>query len=261
MPLPDAKKNSPRVYPLLQNTDLENIAYATLQSTGTPIAIEEMNEDELRRLVLVNLARLSVKGEWSGLLTAASGGSFNVELGQSDTINATYDIDSVGQSPPWGNNVTTTQLVRNDPQFFPFIAPKTGDLDAIVIDVTAAAASTCNILVGIYSDNDGLPNTQLGSTATFDATTSGQKTQTSIGTISLTRGEQYWYAVVRDQSVSTTIKAINNSIAYLGPSNTVSSSFHGFEQTSGSDNALPSSVTAASLSPTPYLRFAMGLKS
>ena len=33
------------------------------------ISIEEMNEDELRRLILVNLARLTVKGEWNGLLT------------------------------------------------------------------------------------------------------------------------------------------------------------------------------------------------
>ena len=67
MPLPDADKKSPRVYTLSQNTDLENMAFATLQSIGEPINIEELNEDELRRLVLVNLARLAVKGEWNGL--------------------------------------------------------------------------------------------------------------------------------------------------------------------------------------------------
>jgi len=74
MPLPDAEKHSDRIYRILQNTDLENLAFATLQSTGQPISIEDMSEDELRRLVLVNLARLSVKGEWDGLLTAGSGG-------------------------------------------------------------------------------------------------------------------------------------------------------------------------------------------
>jgi len=259
MPLPDAKPDR-RIYELLKTTDLENLTFSDFQGVAEKVYAEQGAEDELRRIVLVNLARLAVVGEWTGL-TSAGGNEFNVELGKSDTINATYDIDSVGQSPPWGNNVTTTQLVRNDPQWFPFIAPKTGELDAIVIDVTAAAGSSCNILVGIYSDNEGLPNAQLGSTATFDATTTGQKTQTTIGTISLTRGTQYWYAVVRDQNVSTTMKAIDNSIAYLGPSNTVASSFHGFEQTSGSDNALPSSVTASNLTPTPYLRFSIGVKS
>jgi len=32
------------------------------------LSVEELNEDELRRLVLVNLARLTVKQEWDGLL-------------------------------------------------------------------------------------------------------------------------------------------------------------------------------------------------
>jgi len=260
MPLPDADKKSPRVYTNLQNLDLDNVTFANIQSTGNPISVEEMNEDEMRRLVLVNLARLVTAGEWTGLLEAG-GSEFNVELGRSDSINATYDIDSIGQAPPWGVNKVDSQLVRNDPQWFPFIAPKTGTLDAIVIDVTSAAGSTCNILVGIYSDNEGLPNAQLGSDASFDATTTGQKTQTSIGTISLTRGTQYWYAVVRDQNVSTSMKAIDITVPYVGPTNSVSSVFQGYEQTSGSDNALPATVTATSLTPSPYLRFSLGLKS
>ena len=67
-PLPNAEKKSPRVYTLLQNIDLENVTFAQVQSVGNTISIEEMSEDELRRLVLVNLARLCVKGEWDGLL-------------------------------------------------------------------------------------------------------------------------------------------------------------------------------------------------
>ena len=68
MPLPDAPNTSPRVYTLLQNTDLENVTQANLATLGNPISVEELNEDELRRLVLVNLARLTVKGEWDGLI-------------------------------------------------------------------------------------------------------------------------------------------------------------------------------------------------
>ena len=68
MPLPEAEKKSRRVYTLLQNLDLETVAFNDVSKVGNTISIEEMSEDELRRLVLVNLARLCVKGEWSGLL-------------------------------------------------------------------------------------------------------------------------------------------------------------------------------------------------
>ena len=58
-PLPDSER-SRRIYPLLQNQDLETVTQATLKSVGDPISIENLNEDELRKLVLVNVARLSV---------------------------------------------------------------------------------------------------------------------------------------------------------------------------------------------------------
>ena len=68
MPLPDAPTKSPRVYRLLQNTTLANLTNDDLTSVGDPINLELLNEDELRRLVLVQLARLTVKQEWDGLL-------------------------------------------------------------------------------------------------------------------------------------------------------------------------------------------------
>jgi len=70
MPLPDAPAESPRVYKLLKNLDLQTLAADDddMILTGNPISIEMLNEDELRRLILVQLARLSVKSEWNGLL-------------------------------------------------------------------------------------------------------------------------------------------------------------------------------------------------
>ena len=59
---------SPRVYKLLKNIDLENVTNAQVTSVGDPISIEELNREELIRLITVNLARLSVKSEWDGLL-------------------------------------------------------------------------------------------------------------------------------------------------------------------------------------------------
>lgn len=74
MPLPDAPIKSPRVYKILKVKTLDAEAPNSLSQTdianvGNPISIEMLNEDELRRLVLVNLARLTVKQEWDGLLS------------------------------------------------------------------------------------------------------------------------------------------------------------------------------------------------
>jgi hypothetical protein len=121
MSLPDATR-SDRIYPLLQNLDLENLAFATLQGTGETLNIEEMNEDELRRLVLVNLARLTVKGEWDGLASqsgtltgmkfrvtgAHSGGNMYAGNGIGFRYNsATYGVPAA--------TVTTANLEGNSP--------------------------------------------------------------------------------------------------------------------------------------------------
>jgi len=74
MPHPDASAISPRVYKLLKTKTLEagdgetQISFANLQDVGDPISIEELNREECIRLIIVNLARLSVKQEWDGLL-------------------------------------------------------------------------------------------------------------------------------------------------------------------------------------------------
>ena len=68
------RRPSKRVFPLLQNLDLDSVTFAQLQSTGEPISIEDMNEQEMVDLIIVNLARLCVAGEWDGLLTSGGGG-------------------------------------------------------------------------------------------------------------------------------------------------------------------------------------------
>jgi len=59
---------SPRVYKLLKTTDLDSLTDDDLISVGNPITIEELNREEMIRLIIVQLARLSVKQEWDGLL-------------------------------------------------------------------------------------------------------------------------------------------------------------------------------------------------
>ena len=59
---------SPRVYKLLKNTDLDSLSDDDLINVGNPITIEELNREEMIRLIIVQFARLSVKQEWDGLL-------------------------------------------------------------------------------------------------------------------------------------------------------------------------------------------------
>ena len=64
---------SPRVYKLLKTKTLSaeapnSLTQAIVGDVGDPISIEELNREEMIRLIIVNLARLSVKQEWDGLL-------------------------------------------------------------------------------------------------------------------------------------------------------------------------------------------------
>ncbi len=195
-PLPDANNKSPRVYTLTQNTDLENLAFATMQSIGQPISIEEMSEDELRRLVLVNLARLSVKGEWNGLLTGG-GSDFNaVLMPTGDYKGAPYGpyTQNLGSSAPWGNaKVSNRTLDFQQVHMWPFIAAEDGALASMSVECTVASADG-ETRVGIYNESNGIPTTLIGY-GSFDCTTTGTKTQTSFSaTITLEKGKQYWYA-------------------------------------------------------------------
>ena len=73
MPLPDTNNWSSRIYELLKETDLENLSYAQFQGVAEKLFIEPENEDELRRLVLVQLARMAVRGDWDGFLNGGGG--------------------------------------------------------------------------------------------------------------------------------------------------------------------------------------------
>lgn len=200
--LPDATR-SDRVYPLLQNLDLENLAFATVQGVGNTLNIEEMNEDELRRLVLVNLARLTVAGEWNGLLTAASGGGA--------ATFAPIDMTSwaVGTTVSgFGFNYVSGSSSNRDfsyyatPEAFPIIAQVSGTIDSLTIDINTAEVGV-SALVGIYEDTDGLPAALLG-TATISADATGYITQTSFSaSIELTAGSAYWICFGTDDATST----------------------------------------------------------
>jgi len=204
MPLPDANKKSPRVYTNLQNIDLDTVTFANIQSTGNPIAVEEMNEDEMRRLVLVNLARLVCAGEWSGLLTAASGGLSSV-LSALDIASTEIGGDGTWDNYPLsvdaGGQTTTGIASPQAPYFFPFVVTKAGSIDEIKGYVGSAAAGK-NILVGIYDSTGGVP-VNLLSTTTLDVGSTGATSANPDTTTTFEVGVQYFMAFVEDTSSNT----------------------------------------------------------
>ena len=93
-PLPDAKPDK-RVYELLKTTDLANLTFSDFQAVAETIFAEQGAEDELRRIVLINLARLSVAGEWNGLTSGSTGmTSFDV-AGDSGTPQTVSNSDTL----------------------------------------------------------------------------------------------------------------------------------------------------------------------
>jgi len=250
MPLPDASKKSPRVYTNLQNLDLDSVTFTNIQDTGNPIAVEEMNEDEMRRLVLVNLARLVTAGEWTGLLEAG-GGAYNVTFLE-DVISSTYARHLVTAQPPFGGITLSTLTIYaatdpyDNPRFIPFIAPQTGDITEVGINVVNTGST--NFLVGFYTTTDtGGPGSLLGY-ATLDCTSSGVVYDTSLSaTVALEKGTQYYIGSVRDSSgVQIGVTGVNNT--YIGTNWLVDSPVLAAQsmqilQLTGSDAALPASVT------------------
>ena len=168
MPLPDANKKSPRVYTNLQNIDLDTVTFANIQATGNPIAVEEMNEDEMRRLVLVNLARLVCAGEWNGLLTAGGGAETLGEL--TDVL-----LDAT--------NFTDGLLIQTNSDGS---APSTGTLSGAENNLgigknvfSALAGGVNNVAYGNEALEDitsGNYSTAIGHRALKDVTTQSQNT-------------------------------------------------------------------------------------
>jgi len=455
MPLPNAPDYSQRIYELLKETDLENLSYAQFQSVAEKIFIEPENEDEMRRLVLVQLARMAVRGDWDGFLTGGGGGggaptdaeyvvmtldgtltnervltagtginisdggaggnvtiastvtgtiegsiantqvavgsgvdtiagsgslTYNsatlnvanqIELGDvgaagvlknsnnnqdmriqvagtgnvrienqttntasqlnvkgngtgtpivslsndtksvsvqcdenqklkvkggtesfvldvssatggitfpdgttqttaasgggtskyapvmaaTDISSGTHNLYIVSRMGIWGNRSSGTGTFNgsNQPFFFPFQAPKTGDIDYISINV--ANDGTGVYAFAIYSDNEGVPDSQIGGSMSYTGGTggTGREDLTPASTISLTQGVQYWIGVVETTLGNTGLTAESNgSVCQVGPISSNTSNLASLNQgaslrQSTASGSLPSSVTASDL--------------
>jgi len=191
------RKPSKRVFPLLQNLDLDTVSFSNIQGVGEPITIEDLNEQEMYDLVLVNLARLCTVSEWTGLLEAGgANGSFTapVEVFTGSTGALVYRIPAQAAGGLVASYTTAAGM---------FMMPFMGT-DAAVIDafqIYAANTTGTTTLVGVYStDDEGLPDALL-TEASFTTSSTGVLTQTSLtGTFTMVKGTSYWLAWIVDNA-------------------------------------------------------------
>jgi len=190
MSLPDATR-SDRVYPLLQNLDLENLAFATLQGTGETLNIEEMNEDELRRLVLINLARLTVKGEWDGLLTASSATAGNMLAVAPPS--ASFDYDLSGQSQ--GSQASNVTFTEDTLYMMPFTVPGAISASDIKFGIPSGTFNG-TFYVSIYScdSSTNLPSARTDY-ASASISSTGDKSISFSSGVSLAANTLYYVAI------------------------------------------------------------------
>jgi len=255
------RKPSKRVFPLLQNLDLDTVTFEQIQGVGDSITIEDMNEQELQDLVLVNLARLCVSSEWDGLLEAGGGAGLVEVLPLIGTTDADqYDVSSC---PPWNGAVITSMSVAllTKPHCFPFIAPQSGALSAIGIYIASASAGD-DIYVGIYSqDSNFLPSTLLGY-AIISLGSGGEIYQTSLSsTITLTAGTQYWFSMGLKDSSTATLRALHDAYTpALGITDDLSLKHFAIEDTTTSEYSAPPSTFSPDAIDSTFARFVVGLK-
>ena len=210
MPLPNAKPDK-RIYELLKNVDLENLTFSDLQSVGQTIFAEQGAEDELRRLVLVNLARLSLQ-EWTGLTSSGGGGT----TAQAQPLIAGSDVGSnqalhnFGCAVGFLNGNTSTQLwtdtTTTAAKFVPAIAPKTGTLDEFVFRVGATAGDTIHLAIYAADDDTLMPTGDPLWSYNTGTTTANTQYEPSIS-ISVERGKFYWIGFFGQSSRSTLFSA------------------------------------------------------
>jgi len=251
MPLPDADKRSPRVYTLLQNQDLENVTADTLADVADPIAIEEKNEDELRRICLVAFARMVTKGSFDGWLSSGAGATGNTVETTPFPTGSSSEYWNVGTASPYGGGTVTGGGFQTDMIAWPFIAPNSGVILEMAVAINAGVTNTISMC--IYSDDDGLPDELMGY-GDFDISGSGTVVQNTFSDdITLVKGTQYWYCIKSSTANQPNLKGVDSDLMpSIGNESTSSLATTGREMGLNTeiayDDAIPATLTPGNFS-------------
>ena len=243
MPLPDANNYSMRIYELLKETDLENLSYAQFQGVAEKLFIEPENEDEMRRLVLVQLARMAVRGDWDGFLSGSTGtigGSIadnQLAIGASvaNTIEGssalTFDTGtlqmSTGTDTPKINLSNNTKAVTLQVDTNQKLTVK-GALNTFVLDVssatsgitfpdgttqtTAATAGTNYVIDGLVSETPSTESVALLEDLTNQGGTGYGNRNITVSAMSDSTGSFMYYRSFNASKTGTLSAVINQAI-------------------------------------------------
>lgn len=252
MPLPDAKPDR-RIYELLKNTDLENITFSEFQGVAKTIFAEQGAEDELRRIVLLNLARLSVVGEWTGLTSA--GGSTTSVLGFQPITEGFTSITGYDRFQPWDtpiltNTSTSGTLMDSYAYYWRFISPVDGTLSQFTLQTSNTNTGKDNMVFGFYSTgSNGYPNSKLGQvTLDVNGGAALYTTTTFSSSVTLEAGKTYWIGMCVDGGTPPTITTISNTDGSqnLGMTHYSGTRYNCLRTNATGQTSLPATVTPLS---------------
>ena len=251
MPLPDATPDK-RIYELLKTTDLENLTFADFQKVAQTIYAEQGAEDELRRIVLVNLARLSVAGEWTGL-TSAGGGSSSVTQSPMPLgiqLTATYKYFQPMDMQKITKIDNTESPLEEYPQYFRFVAPKTGNVGTLTLRSNTNNSGKDDAWCAIYDATDtGYPKDLLGSIKIDMNGGAGLYSGSGwTATVALTAGTTYWFGVQSEGTAPPTITQTTNQgddFLALGMTHYPGTPYNNVFGSAGTQNAFPSTCDFA----------------
>ena len=218
------------------------------------IFAEQGAEDELRRIVLVNLARLSVAGEWTGLTSAG---------GSSGVIGAFPDLSSF--SPTAGGEILETSTLQptNFYQasnktlssfesyyyYFPIVVNTEKTYTTVgFLANTAATSNTLTVAIYDSADDTHLPQTKLASAAVSMAATGIRTASLTVEagqSMALTKGQLVWAAIkyTAGSDNTRTVRCTDEFDQYnLGINNT-SGSFFAFNSIVA--NTIPATFAAS----------------
>ena len=229
----------------------------------TPEGAGVINLDGLKWPTADGSANQVLQTDGAGTLsfaTASGGGNdFNVELPGSEmpSSSPTFTIFLLDRQPGWGtveSSTTSINFGTTNVQYWPFISPKSGDIEKVFINVNADG--TGQLGVAFYSDNNGVPNAKIGGNTsfTFGSLGTGVTSAAPASTVTLSRGVQYWMAFIELSSGNGSI--MGNSVVSsfnVGPLSSTTSSFSSvynnclFE--SGTGGVFGTTVDLANLTP------------
>ena len=252
MPLPNADPDK-RMYKLLKNIDLENLSFAQFQSTAETVFAEPEAEDTLRRIVLINLARMSVAGDWNGL-TTSGGGEDTVLFVPFSPPEATGDASFLTTCPTATGYGSSFTLDSNfyTPSHYPFYSGDYTTVEELAFFFTGTAGdagSTGSLAIYTLSTSSdtgwavGRPMAMVANSEVSYATDTSDRVEFSpASTVTLTPKTWYSIAIVADDAYTQfpTIYRAKEINQFWGDG-----SFAGLKATGESNYTLPASYTTS----------------